>query len=198
VEGAANPVAAGIARFKDPGPEGVKARKAAQDALALKDHEFNAQGVELNQRYSSTAVLPDPDSGAEEWKADKELYLQATTRPGAKLPHAWLVNSKGRRISTLDVIGKGKFTLVTGLSGEAWAQAASALNVEFLKVVQTGTRDHQDPYCEWQRAREVEEAGAILVRPDGYVAWREIGAIHDVPSAREKLQSALSAVLGID
>ncbi|WP_075256584.1 FAD-dependent oxidoreductase [Herbaspirillum camelliae] len=198
VEGAANPVAAGIARFKDPGPEGVKARKAAQDALALKDHEFNAQGVELNQRYCSAAVLPDPNSSAEEWKADKELYLQVTTRPGAKLPHAWLVNSKGRRISTLDVIGKGKFTLMTGLSGEAWAQAASALNVEFLKVVQTGTRDYQDPYCEWQRAREVEEAGAILVRPDGYVAWREIGAIHDVPSAREKLQSALAAVLGID
>ena len=59
VQGAENPVAAGIARFRDPGPEGVAARKAAQAALDLKQTEYNAQGVEMNQRYESSAV----DSG---------------------------------------------------------------------------------------------------------------------------------------
>ena len=59
VQGAENPVAAGIVRFRDPGPEGVAARKAAQAALDLKQTEYNAQGVEMNQRYESSAV----DSG---------------------------------------------------------------------------------------------------------------------------------------
>ena len=80
--------------------------------------------MELNQRYDSAAVIPDPTVGEEQWARDRQLHLQATTRPGAKLPHAWLVGDDGRRVSTLDVTGKGKFTLVTGLSGQAWVEAA--------------------------------------------------------------------------
>ena len=58
VEGAENPIATGIARFRDPGPEGVASRKAAQAALDLKQTEFNAQGVEMNQRNESSAEIP--------------------------------------------------------------------------------------------------------------------------------------------
>jgi len=42
------------------------------------------------------AVVPDPDSGPEDWPRHREVYLQACTRPGAKLPHAWLVGPDGR------------------------------------------------------------------------------------------------------
>jgi 2,4-dichlorophenol 6-monooxygenase len=196
VEGAENPVAAGIARFKDPGPEGAKARQAAEKALELKNREFNAQGVEMNQRYASSAVIPDGQVGAEEWKRDQELYLQATTRPGAKIPHAWLIDKHGNRVSTLDVTGKGKFTLVTGLSGGAWVKAAEELGLPFLRMVVTGANDSQDPYCDWQRVREVSEAGALLVRPDGYVAWRQSENVFDASMAKGLLQSALSDVLG--
>ena len=91
VQGADNPVAAGIARFRDPGPKGVAARKAVQAALDLKQTEFNAQGVEMNQRYESSAVIPDVGAEPEMWRRDRDLYNQPTTRPGAKIPHAWLV-----------------------------------------------------------------------------------------------------------
>lgn len=195
VEGAENPVAAGIARFKDPGPEGVKARQLAQDALELKNREFNGQGVEMNQRYASSAIIPDTSAGEEAWARDRELYLQATTRPGAKVRHAWLVNKKGIRVSTLDVTGKGKFSIVTGLAGEAWVAAAKELNLPYLRTVVTGQGDTQDPYCEWQRHREMEEGGAILVRPDGVVAWRHSAALDDPKKAKDLLASALSQVL---
>ncbi|MBN9695135.1 MAG: FAD-dependent monooxygenase [Zoogloea sp.] len=195
VEGADNPVAAGIARFKDSGPEGVAARRAVQAALELKNTEFNAQGVEMNQRYTSAAVLSDPAAGDEVWQRDPQLYLQPTTRPGAKLPHAWLVDRRGLRVSTLDVTGKGKFTLLTGLSGQAWRQAAEALGMPWLRTVVTGEPGSADPYCAWQRLREVDEAGAILVRPDGYVAWRYSAALHDAGEARRQLAAALAAVL---
>lgn len=193
VEGAENPVAAGIARFKDPGPEGVKARLAVEQALDLKNTEFNAQGVEMNQRYVSRAVLAEP--GEEHWQRDKECYLQATTRPGAKIPHAWLVDRRGKRISTLDVTGRGKFSLVTGLAGGAWARAAEALELPYLRTVVIGQPGTLDPYCTWQRLREIAEAGALLVRPDGYIAWRCLEAVHDEVVARDQLTAALDQVL---
>ncbi|MGO4660098.1 FAD-dependent monooxygenase [Ensifer sp. 2YAB10] len=196
VEGAANPVAAGIAQFKDPGPDGARARQAAQEALELKNREFNAQGVEMNQRYTSSAVVPDQQVGPEDWKRDKELYLQATTRSGAKLPHAWLIDKHGVRVSTLDVVGKGKFSLVTGLAGGAWVKAAQELDLPFLRTVVTGANDYQDPYCDWQRQREISEAGALLVRPDGYIAWRQCENVFDVAMAKNQLESALFCVLG--
>lgn len=195
VEGAANPVEAGIARFKAPGPEGIEARQAAQAALELKNHEFNAQGVEMNQRYVSSAVVADATVGEEVWKRDPELYLQATTRPGAKIPHAWLIDRRGRKVSTLDVTGKGKFSLVTGIAGEAWVQAAQDLDLPFLRTVVTGREDALDAYCTWQRIREIHEAGALLVRPDGYIAWRQTEPVHDAAEAHQQLLDAIAAVL---
>jgi 2,4-dichlorophenol 6-monooxygenase len=195
VAGADNPVAAGIARFHDSGPEGVASRRALLDAVDLKQAEFNAQGTEMNQRYVSGAVLADRHSEPEVWARDPQLHVQATTRPGAKLPHVWLVGRDGLRVSTLDVTGKGLFSLVTGLAGRAWIDAAETLGLPFLRTVVIGEADAQDLYCEWQRAREIDEAGALLVRPDGYVAWREVDAVHDPATAHEKLCSAICAVL---
>lgn len=197
VEGAENPVAAGIARFRDPGAAGAQAREDVQAALELKNREFNAQGVEMNQRYASAAVMADDDARPEPWLRDPELYLQATTRPGAKLPHAWLIDSRGRRISTLDVVGRGQFTLVTGLSGQAWVEAAEQLARPCLRTVVIGERENQDPWCDWQRLREIEEDGVLLVRPDGYVAWRQHSGASSVTDARRLLERALSRVLNI-
>jgi 2,4-dichlorophenol 6-monooxygenase len=194
--GADDPVAAGLAKVRDPGPEGVAVREALREALALKNFEFNAQGVELNQRYVSAAVVPDPDGAPETWRRDPQLYLQATTRPGAKLPHAWLVDENGRRVSTLDVTGKGAFTLVTGLAGGAWVRAVDTLGLPFLRAVVVGAKGTEDPYCAWPAVREVHEAGAVLVRPDGYVAWRQQDAVWDDAAAVGQLRSALESVLG--
>ena len=195
VEGAGNPIAAGLARLREPGPEGHAARLALQAALEFKDTEFNAQGVEMNQRYVSGAVIADPGAGEEVWRRDQQLYLQETTRPGAKIPHAWLVDRRGIRVSTLDVTGKGKFSLVTGLAGEAWRSAVAALDRDWLRLIVTGEGDTLDPYFEWQRKREVHEAGAVLVRPDGYVAWRSIEPVWDRAEALRLLATALDRIL---
>jgi 2,4-dichlorophenol 6-monooxygenase len=197
VQGADNPVAAGIARFRDPGPDGVAVRKAVQAALDLKQTEFNAQGVEMNQRYESSAVIPDIAAEPEKWVRDRDLYNQPITRPGAKIPHAWLVGSDGVRMSTLDVTGKGLFTVVTGLAGTAWKEAVRRLDLPFLRIVVTGSPEAQDLYCEWQRVREIEEAGALLVRPDGVVAWRDKEGTPDVNHAVDRLSEAIRAVLDL-
>jgi 2,4-dichlorophenol 6-monooxygenase len=193
--GEADPVAAGLAKLADPSPEGVAAREALVKAVEWKNTEFNAQGTELNQRYESCAVVPDPDVGEERWARDRGLYLQATTRPGAKLPHVWLVDSSGCKTSTLDLTGKGKFSLLTGLAGRAWTAAAGKLELPYLRTVVVGAEGSEDSYHDWHRAREIEEAGALLVRPDGYVAWRHTASVWDEQEAVHLLQGAISAVL---
>ena len=43
----------------------------------------------MNQRYASGAVVAD-GTAEPEYKRDRELYYQATTWPGAHLPHVWV------------------------------------------------------------------------------------------------------------
>ena len=49
-----------------------------------------------------------------------------------------------------------------------------------------------DPRCTWLRHREIGADGAILVRPDRFVAWRSLGAAED-PAA--ELAAALGQIL---
>jgi len=195
VPDAPNPVAAGIERFRHPGPEGVKARLAVEKAIDLKQTEFNAQGVEMNQRYASSAIIPDKGQEPEIWARNPDTHVQPTTRPGAKIPHAWLVDRNGKRISTLDVTQKGLFTLVTGLAGTDWEHAAAALDLPYMRLVVIGGPDAQDLYCDWQRIREVDEGGALLVRPDGFIAWRAFSAPLDARAAKDAIAGAFSQIL---
>ncbi|MEU0469820.1 FAD-dependent monooxygenase [Amycolatopsis sp. NPDC006131] len=182
-------IVAGLAACRADGAEGVKRRQALHEAIELKNYEFNAHGVELNQRYASGAVIPD-DAPPEVWERDPELFHQPSTRPGAKLPHAWLVDEHGERLSTLDLVGRGEFTVVTGLAGGGWVSAAEELSLRAVRIGDAGARD---AYGDWRRVSDLDEAGCLLVRPDGYVAWRSVS---DVPSGHVGvLRDVLNQVL---
>jgi 2,4-dichlorophenol 6-monooxygenase len=86
---------------------------------------------------------------------------------------------------------------VTGLAGTAWKEAVHRLDLPFLRIVVTGSPEAQDLYCEWQRVREIDEAGALLVRPDGVVAWRDMKGTLKGEDATEKLSAAIRAVLDL-
>lgn len=179
---------------RDNSPEGAKRRAELKTALELKDYEFNAHGVELGQRYNSNAILKD---GSKEpaLTRDPELYYHPTTWPGARLPHAWL-GRDGFKVSTKDITGKGKFALLTGISGESWAQAArdvaKELGIELDAHIIGPGRQYTDLYEDWTRLREVGEDGCVLVRPDQYVAWRSASL---VSNPKDALMQALKSVL---
>jgi 2,4-dichlorophenol 6-monooxygenase len=192
-------ITAGLAACRAPGPDGRARRRALDDAIALKNYEFNAHGVELNQRYESSAVRPD-DAAPETWPIDPELFHQPTTRPGARLPHVWLVDERERRISSLDLVGMGSFTLLTGLSGTMWPAAAQRCAIDLdlpLRAVVVGGDGARDAYGDWGRlvAAELDEDGCLLVRPDGYVAWRRSTAPDTPSAAYGELRAALLSVL---
>ncbi len=159
----------------DDTPQAEQQRAEIRQAIAFKAYEFDAHGVEMNQRYRSEAVVGD---GTEEppFARDRELHYQWTTWPGARLPHVWLYTADGRKASTLDLAGQGRFTLFTGIGGDAWADAALLLGAEFgleIKVRIIGPRrEWQDFAGDWVRARDVRDNVVILVRPDHHVGWR--------------------------
>jgi 2,4-dichlorophenol 6-monooxygenase len=74
---------------KEATPEAAEQRARLRAAIELKNYEFNAHGVELNQRYRSSAVVGD-GTPPPAFERDPELYHQATTWPGARLPHCWV------------------------------------------------------------------------------------------------------------
>jgi 2,4-dichlorophenol 6-monooxygenase len=178
-------------------PEAAGQREALRKALELKNYEFNAHGVELGQRYASGAVVSD-GTPEPEYTRDPVLYYHPTTWPGARLPHVWLGRA-GRRVSTHDLAGKGRFCLLTGIAGETWADAAVKVaadtGVDLVAHVIGPGREYIDLYEDWARAREVGEDGCVLVRPDAHVAWRSAGIVDD-PQA--ELHRVLTTVLARD
>ncbi|MEO8242656.1 MAG: FAD-dependent monooxygenase [bacterium] len=180
----------------NPSAAGEAQRAALREAIAFKKYEFDAHGVEMNQRYHSGAVVTD-DQMEPDFDLDAELHYQPTTWPGARLPHVWLFDEAGAKHSTLDLCGKGQFTLFTGIGGEAWAKAAAEVGAELgvpVAVRLVGPRrKYLDHTGDWARAREVSDAGCILVRPDHHVAWRSDG-VADNPAAtlRRVLKSLLA------
>jgi len=189
-----------LALRKAPGPAGEKIRQSLREAIAYKAHEFDAHGVEHNQRYASSAVLPD-GTPMPEYRRDPQLYAQPTTWPGAKLPHTW-VTQGGARVSTLDLAGHGHFAVITGIGGRDWLDAAAALAGQTGTVI-TGVsvgpgEPYEDPYGTWADLSEIEDGGVLLVRPDLYIAARHIGAPTSAAQARDWLSGALHTVLGLD
>ena len=160
----------------DAGDAGAAQREALRQAIAFKKYEFDAHGVEMNQRYASDAIVTDGQTEPP-FEQDRELHYQPTTWPGARLPHAWVFDrDTGAQVSTLDLCGKGRFALLTGIGGEAWIdaaqKAAGALGID-LNVHVIGPRQpHVDHTGDWARICEIADDGCVLVRPDQHVAWR--------------------------
>lgn len=170
-------------------------RKALNKQIRNKSYEFNCHGVEMGQRYRSAAVVPDgtPEPA---YERDRELYYHPTTWPGARLPHVW-VERDGERLSTLDLVGRGRFTLLTGVSGGAWAEAAARVSAETgvdVRAVQIGPGCAvTDTFGDWAMQAEVSDAGCVLVRPDGYVGWRSV-SLSAEPAA--ELTRVMKQILG--
>ncbi|MFM7094336.1 MAG: monooxygenase FAD-binding protein, partial [Actinomycetota bacterium] len=83
---------------------------------------------------------------------------------------------------TVDLVDGLSFSLFTGRDGAAWATAADAVSHDLgvsIAVHCIGGDDIRDPYGDWQRVREISDAGCILVRPDRHVGWRSLGSHKD-------------------
>ena len=144
--------------------------------------------VAFGYRYRSSAILVDvPDDGGL-----VEDPSRPTGRPGTRGAHVTL-EYKGKSVSLLDLIGRD-FVLLTGPDGAPWARAGMALSYEWgvpLTVYRLGS-DLLNVDETWARRYGVTDAGAVLLRPDGYIAWRARTA---ASSASTTLREALARIM---
>jgi 2-polyprenyl-6-methoxyphenol hydroxylase-like FAD-dependent oxidoreductase len=113
--------------------------------------------------------------------------------PGSRAPHLWLIRS-GQRISTIDLTGN--FLLLAGSDGEMWTQAAAGIADRFVGLSLDAYcvgKDLGDPEGDFYEAYGISAKGATLVRPDGFVAWRNSAGAADCATA---LRQALADSLG--
>ena len=176
-------------------PEG---RNTLREDVAQFRYEYHAHGVEMNRSYESTAVVPD--GTALVYQRDPELYYQPSGRPGAPLPHVWLGHRMpSSRVSTLDVAGKGQFTLFTGPQGQAWRDAVKTVSERIGVAIKSASigpfMDYEDFYGRWEQVAGLEEDGCVLVRPDLYIAWRSKSGVDDPAAA---LEAAMTQVLSLN
>ncbi|KAK7420789.1 hypothetical protein QQX98_002593 [Neonectria punicea] len=173
-------------------------REFLEEQVKLGNRRSNALGVQLGHRYTDSSAVVNDGTPFPTLQRDPVLYYEATTHPGAYVPHAWLQHEKAR-ISTLDIFEHGRFGLIVGIGGKPWETAAVAVGQELgieLDVRFVGYRcDYDDVLGEWRSRREVGDRGAILVRPDRHIAWRSADR---PPNPTAALLSALKQVLAID
>ena len=173
-------------------PEDAGHRSEVMRHIRAQSMEFCELNVEFGYRYDSAAIVDEQTSPPP--SPDPIRIYEPSTRPGAPLPHAWIDDEGGGRRPLKDLVAPGSFLLIAGEEGEEWCAAAHRLADAAglpLRALRIGHLDGDlfDPRCTWLRNREIGPEGAILVRPDRYVAWRSMG------SAEDPFQ-ALSAALG--
>jgi len=105
------------------------------------------------------------------------------------------VERHGERISTLDLID-GRFVLLVGPAGKLWQKTAPGVaasrGMELAVYRLAADGDLLDREDGWRTKLKMSDAGAVLVRPDGFVAWRSTLPINP----ERKLGQVLSSILG--
>jgi len=145
--------------------------------------------ITLGYRYKSPAI-PGGDESAPVLTPE----LRLTGEPGTRCPHVWL-DRDGERISTIDLFWSS-YVLLTGSAGQSWLDAAERvakqLNIPLrAEVIGTGGLVPTD--WSFVAAAGITESGALLVRPDAFVAQRWT-ALSDDPEA--ELCTALARAAG--
>jgi 2-polyprenyl-6-methoxyphenol hydroxylase-like FAD-dependent oxidoreductase len=109
------------------------------------------QQIDMGYQYRSPAVV---DDGGPDQDPPGASY-RPSAAPGCRAPHLWLADDR----STIDLFDR-EYVLLTSPKGAAWRDS--------------GFTEHVISEPDWPALYGVEPTGAVLVRPDGHVAWRAV------------------------
>jgi 2,4-dichlorophenol 6-monooxygenase len=152
---------------------GARARRLrAQIAAAIPGQleHFVFQGLEFGYIYRGPLIA----AGTEDTPLEQSdiVTYRPTTRPGARLPHASVLH-EGRPVPIHDILCPDGLTLLTS-SAPQWSSAlrrqrhSAVLPIVVTCLAAADPRDHGELLALF----EIGHQGAVLVRPDGHVAWR--------------------------
>ncbi|MBT2541983.1 FAD-dependent monooxygenase [Streptomyces sp. ISL-44] len=146
--------------------------------------------VAMGYRYNLGAVLgTDPELPV----VPERMRLNG--EPGTRAPHMWL-RGPGGRTSTVDLYERS-FVLLSS-EGTPWRAAARSAAGQLglsLDAYAIGTSPEADLATEegadWAEVHGTTKTGAVVVRPDGFVAWRTAEAVADPEAVLHEVLGAL-------
>lgn len=146
--------------------------------------------VAMGYRYTVGAVL-----GADPEQPVVPERMRLAGDPGTRAPHMWLHGTDGRQ-STVDLYERS-FVLLSS-EGTPWRAAARSVAGRLglrLDAYAIGTSPEADlapeEGADWAEVHGTTKTGAVLVRPDGFVAWRSSEAVVDPESVLHEVLSLL-------
>ncbi|MFE0155587.1 FAD-dependent monooxygenase [Nonomuraea sp. NPDC059007] len=148
--------------------------------------------VERAMAESSRRKGPSSDDGAEYsrvvmgYRYDSAAIIADEQVSGLRAPHVPL----GDGGSTVDLLGS-RIVLLTGDQGESWTEIAQ----DVAKRLEVKIEVQRVSGVSWTSSYQVGPQGAVLVRPDGFVAWRCASMPEDADGA---LEGILRRLLGKD
>ena len=151
---------------------GTTSSDEAVSAALERSEFFREHGMVFGATYESTAIVLDGTLAPHVENPVADYIPNAD--PGSRAPHVWLEH-EGHQRSILDLFGT-EFVLLTGEGGESWRIVAVEIADELgvpLKVYMIGGRSElQCSQGTWLSIYGIQNNGAVLIRPDGHVAWR--------------------------
>jgi len=151
---------------------------AARQALREQVKHLDSEGQDLGFWYPEGALVADGTSPS---LGNSQTYVP-DARPGSRAPHLWLSAnlSEGANLcSTLDLFER-EFVLLTDMTNEGWRRAAlraaSELKVPLAAYSIGAGGDFNGEEASFTELYGLDAGGAVLVRPDGHVAWRSRSA----------------------
>ncbi len=127
--------------------------------------------VIFGYRYPAGAFVDDGRNGIDDLFEDPR---NPSGRPGSRAPHL-VVTQGGTPVSTIDLFAD-RWVLISGRDGNGWydrvrrSSSARALGVVWHGIQPAG--DLEDVTNRFSTAYRVGTNGAVLIRPDGFIAWR--------------------------
>lgn len=147
--------------------------------------------MEIGYLYRSAAIAPVENDHGEVYEDPRK----ATGRPGSRAPHL-VLQRDGTTLSVLDLAAR-RHVLLAAAEGQKWAAAAQAaadkLGLPLDVHVLDGQGPVRDPEEAFASRYNVSGSGAVLLRPDGFIAWK---ADSDADADASRLAQVFQKILG--
>ncbi|STX28959.1 FAD monooxygenase, PheA/TfdB family [Legionella beliardensis] len=142
--------------------------KEMMTAIEEQHEHLNQVSLDLGFCYEEGTVIAEAVP-----QAAQDVYTYSpSTYPGCRAPY-YVLEKDNQRLSTLDLFDN-KFVLLSSDQTDVWQKAAlkyKNLPLISYRIGKVGG-DLHDPEGRWLDVYQIDKTGAVLVRPDGHVAWR--------------------------
>ncbi|PFZ51744.1 FAD-binding monooxygenase [Bacillus wiedmannii] len=160
-------------------------RAASREEGSL--NNMDGLAVTVGYHYCSEAIV---DESATPHRMD---IVELNGRPGTRAPHFFGMY-EGEKVSILDLFGNN-FVLLTEVENSSWVEAVFDVSFKLgiiIKMYRVGVSG--DFIAQENVFRElygIENGGAVLIRPDGFIGWRSEKAVVNPAVMLEEVMSNL-------